>query len=280
MVGVSGSYGRGDLGVGRDLDLVLIFEACALPSCARPRLTPQGIDHLQTSEPATMAEVLGEEHGAAAADRRLGDQGIESAELFVFGQQMGSEHEIGVAAHHLEAIQRVQDAGDVCRWTWWQQLAAGHRAQFDQHLRADHHLMFGDHLHQLLLQALGLVRLPPVEPVGPEVRVDEHAHQCPSSSGALMQRLAAPGPTAGAAAAFCHLFKGGQRLQAACTPVDMAPQKVAHQRIHRGVLPQCRLPGPLQQGVVDRQGEIGHAVSLHRIRGARAQGGMGRTQPL
>ncbi|WP_231597352.1 nucleotidyltransferase domain-containing protein [Synechococcus sp. CBW1004] len=36
-VGVFGSYGRGDAGVGSDLDLVLILESCALPIWERLR---------------------------------------------------------------------------------------------------------------------------------------------------------------------------------------------------------------------------------------------------
>jgi hypothetical protein len=41
------------------------------------------------------------------------------------------------------------------------------------------------------------------------------------------------------------------------------------QRVHRDVVPQRRLSGPLQQGVVDGKGEIGHPTKRHGIRGAR-----------
>jgi len=51
--------------------------------------TPQGIDHIQSGDPAPMAESFRVENAAMAADRGLGDQGVEPAELLPDRQLVG-----------------------------------------------------------------------------------------------------------------------------------------------------------------------------------------------
>jgi hypothetical protein len=57
--------------------------------------TPQGIDPVQTGDPAPVAEVFGEQNGAAAADGGCGDQGIEPAELLPDRQLVGIKNQVG-----------------------------------------------------------------------------------------------------------------------------------------------------------------------------------------
>lgn len=67
------------------------------------------IDHIQVCDLAAMAEVFREEDGAEAADRRFRHQRIKPAELFMVGQLVGIQHQVGVGRHHLEAIERSRD---------------------------------------------------------------------------------------------------------------------------------------------------------------------------
>jgi len=53
-----------------------------------------------------VAEVFREEDGAAAANRRFGDQVIKPAGLFAAGQLVGFQYQGVVAAHHLKADHR------------------------------------------------------------------------------------------------------------------------------------------------------------------------------
>jgi len=56
----------------------------------------QGIDHLHARNPAPVAEVFRIKNVAVAADRGLGDQGIEPAELLPNRQLVGIEDQIGI----------------------------------------------------------------------------------------------------------------------------------------------------------------------------------------
>jgi len=64
-----------------------------------------------------------------------------------------------------------------------------------------------------------------------------------------------------------ELFQG---FQPAAAGVDVPSEEIANKGIHRGVLAQCSLSCPLQQDVVDAEGEIGDGPWLHGSRGARA----------
>ena len=77
----------------------------AVASVSR-RCLQEGIDHHQVSDPAAVAEVFREEDGAAAANRRFGDQVSKPAELFAAGQLVGIKYQGVVAAHHLKANHR------------------------------------------------------------------------------------------------------------------------------------------------------------------------------
>jgi hypothetical protein len=47
-----------------------------------------------------------------------------------------------------------------------------------------------------------------------------------------------------------------QSFQPATTGLHIAAEEIAHQGVHRGVLPQCRFPSPLQQGIVNGKREV------------------------
>ena len=85
-----------------------------------------------------------------------------------------------------------------------------------------------------------------------------------------MQRLAAPGFPAGAIAAGGNRFELFQSFQPATTGLHKAAEEIAHQGVHRGVLPQRRFPSPLQQVVINGKREVGHELKVHGSRGARA----------
>jgi len=60
-----------------------------------------------------MAEIFRVENDAMAADRGLGDQGIEPAELLPDRKLVGIEDQIGIGAQHLKTVECLQQIGDL-----------------------------------------------------------------------------------------------------------------------------------------------------------------------
>ena len=85
-----------------------------------------------------------------------------------------------------------------------------------------------------------------------------------------MQRLTAPGFPAGAIADGGNRFELFQSFQPATTGIHIAAEEIAHQGVHRGVLPQRRFPSPLQQGIVNGKREVSLELMVPGSREARA----------
>lgn len=87
-----------------------------------------------------------------------------------------------------------------------------------------------------------------------------------------MERFAAPGFAAGAVTATSDRLELLESLKPAAACLHITAEKVAHQGIHGRVLLQRCLPGSLQQGIVDDEGEVGQLVRLNGSRAARVLG--------
>ena len=85
-----------------------------------------------------------------------------------------------------------------------------------------------------------------------------------------MQRIAAPGFRAGALAGGGNSFELFQSFQPATTGLQKVAEEIAHQGVHRSVLPQRCFPSPLQQGIINGKREVGHWLRLLGSLGARA----------
>jgi hypothetical protein len=70
-------------------------------------------------------------------------------------------------------------------------------------------------------------------------------------------------------AAGGNSFELLKSFQSATAGRHLTAKDVAHQDIHGGVFPKRHLPCPLQQGIVDGEGEVGLRLKLHGSRRAR-----------
>jgi len=79
-----------------------------------------------------MAEIFAEQHGTAAADGSLGDQGIKPTELMPQRQLVGIENQIQLRADNLKASHGGKQGRDLCIAQGRPEFAGRHRAQLDQ----------------------------------------------------------------------------------------------------------------------------------------------------